>query len=228
MCISMHESIRALSLQLLTETKRNNHVTPTSYLELINTYKTLLDIRRSQVNLMQRRYTGGLDALAMAEESVNTMKQELIDLQPGLVQAQKDTEALTAKVEADIPGVEAQEAVGMKDEEANAKQAAEVQAVKDECEADLAEAIPILKSALEALDTISKPDLDAVKAMGKPPLGVQLAMKAVLVMLDTKPDKKNDPDTPGKKIDDWWSLAVRRLLNSDTLLTTLKEYNKGV
>lgn len=122
MCISMHESIRNLSLQLLNETKRNNYVTPTSYLELINTYKTLLGLRRGQVNLMQRRYTGGLDALALAEESVNTMKQELIDLQPGLAQAQKDTEALTAKVETAIPGVEEQKAVGMKDEEATAKQ----------------------------------------------------------------------------------------------------------
>jgi len=122
MCISMHESIRNLSLQLLNETKRNNYVTPTSYLELINTYKTLLGLQRGQVNLMQCRYTGGLDALALAEESVNTMKQELIHVQPGLAQAQKDTEALTAKVETAIPGVEEQKAVGMKDEEATAKQ----------------------------------------------------------------------------------------------------------
>ena len=224
-CITMHESVRVLSAKLLQETKRNNYVTPTSYLELINTYKTLLAIRRGQVNLLMRRYAGGLDALALAEYSVNTMKQELIDLQPGLEQAQKDTEALTAKVEAAIPGVEAQKAVGMKDEESTAKQAAEVQAVKEECEADLAEAIPILKEALKALDTIDKKDLDAVKAMGKPPQGVQLAMRAVMIMMDLKPEKKPDPDTPGKKIDDWWAPAVK-LLNSGTLLDSLKSYNK--
>ena len=39
------------------------------------------------------------------------------------------------------------------------------------------------------------------------------------------PEKKNDPDTPGKKIDDWWSPAVK-LLNSGTLLDSLKGYNK--
>lgn len=64
-------------------------------------------------------------------------------------------------------------------------------------------------------------DIDLVKAMGKPPAGVQLAMKAVLVMLETKPDKKPDPDKPGAKIDDWWQPAVR-LLGSGTLLPTLK------
>ena len=225
MCIAMHESVRLLSSQLLRETKRNNYVTPTSYLELINTYKTLLGQKRGQVNLMQKRYVGGLDALALAEDSVNLMKKELIDLQPGLEQAKVDTEALTAKVEATIPGVEEQKAISMKDEEATAKQAAEVQAVKDECEADLAEAIPILRDALKALDTIKKQDLDLVKNMGKPPVGVKLAMKAVMVMLDMKPDKVNDPDTPGKKIDDWWEPS-KRLLNQGTLLATLKEYDK--
>ena len=59
----------------------------------------------------------------------------------------------------------------MKDEAATAEQAAEVQKVKDECSADLAEAIPILNDALKALDTIKKQDLDLVKAMGKPPAG---------------------------------------------------------
>jgi len=40
----------------------------------------------------------GLGALALAEESVNTMKVELIALQPGLVKAQEETGELTAKV----------------------------------------------------------------------------------------------------------------------------------
>ena len=46
--------------------RRNNYVTPTSYLELINTYKTLLNVKRDQVNLQIKRYTGGLGALLLA------------------------------------------------------------------------------------------------------------------------------------------------------------------
>jgi hypothetical protein len=60
-------------------------------------------------------------------------------------------QALTAKVEAAIPGVEEQKKIGIQDEEATSLQAAAVQAVKDECEADLAEAMPILRDALKAL-----------------------------------------------------------------------------
>jgi len=150
-------------------------------------------VKRDRVNLLIKRYRGGLGALALAEESVNTMKEELIALQPGLKKAQEETAELTAQVNEKVPTVEAQKAVAMKDEAATAEQAAEVQKVKDECSADLAEAIPILNDALKALDTIKKQDLDLVKAMGKPPAGVQLAMKAVMVMLEMKPDKKAPP-----------------------------------
>jgi len=225
MCISMHQDAIAISEKFLASERRQNYVTPTSYLELINTYKTLLKVKRDEVNLLQKRYRGGLDALALAESSVGTMKTELIELQPGLVQAQKETQELTDQVEAKMPDVEAQKAIAQKDEAATAAQAAEVKKVKDECESDLAEAIPILNDALKALDTIKKQDIDLVKAMGKPPAGVQLAMRAVLVMLEMKPDKKPDPDKPGAKIDDWWGPAVR-LLGTGTLLPTLKSYDK--
>eukprot|EP00960_Hanusia_phi_P013114 383004-Hanusia_phi.AAC.2 len=225
MCIEMHVSARKMSEKFFTETRRRNYMTPTSYLELIGTYKTLLGVKRENVTMLIRRYKKGLEALSLAEESVGSMKQELLDLQPGLVKAQQDTAALTEKVEAKVPEVEAQKAVAQKDEEATAAQAADVKKVKDECEADLAEAIPILNDALKALDTIKKQDIDLVKSMGKPPAGVQLAMKAVLVMLEIKPEKKPDPDKPGARIDDWWSPAVK-LLGAGTLLQTLKEYDK--
>ena len=225
MCILMQVSVRDLTEKSWNETRRKNYVTPTSYLELINTYKSLLALKRDEVQLLIRRYRGGLGALSMAEDSVNVMKQELMDLQPGLARAAEETSALTEQVEAKVPEVEAQKAVAAKDEESTSQQADAVKAVKDECQADLDEAIPIVKDALKALDTIKKQDIDLVKAMGKPPPGVQLAMQAVMVMLQMKPEKKNDPDVPGKKIDDWWSPAVK-LLNTGTLLTTLKEYDK--
>ena len=47
--------------------------------------------------------------------------------------------------------------------------AATAKAMKEECEADLAEAMPALDAAVKALDTIKKPDIDLVKGMGNPP-----------------------------------------------------------
>lgn len=57
--------------------------------------------------------------------------------------------------------------------------AAAAQAIKDDCESDLSEAIPALEAALEALDTLKPSDITLVKSMKNPPSGVKLVMEAV-------------------------------------------------
>ena len=56
--------------------------------------------------------------------------------------------------EYDLWQVSATSELVAKDEAVASEQAAESQALKDECEADLAEAIPALEAALAALDTL--------------------------------------------------------------------------
>ena len=47
MCKEFHQSTRTLSNKFLDILQRHNYVTPTSYLELISTYKTLLARKRA-------------------------------------------------------------------------------------------------------------------------------------------------------------------------------------
>jgi len=49
MCKEIHQSTIQLSVRYLNELERHNYVTPTSYLELISTYKTLLAKKRRWV-----------------------------------------------------------------------------------------------------------------------------------------------------------------------------------
>lgn len=62
--------------------------------------------------------------------------------------------------------------------------AAAAQAIKDDCESDLAEAIPALEAALDALNTLTPQDITLVKSMKNPPFGVKLVMEAVSINLD--------------------------------------------
>ena len=66
-------------------------------------------------------------------------------------------------------------------------EAAKVKKIKDECEGDLAEAMPLLESALKALDTLTKNDITEVKGMKSPPAGVKLVLEAVCIMRNVKP-----------------------------------------
>ena len=71
MCKIFHESIRKMSEKYLAELGRHNYVTPTSYLELILTFKSLLQQKRNEISLMKNRYTNGLEKLAFAATQVN-------------------------------------------------------------------------------------------------------------------------------------------------------------
>ena len=66
MCKSFHQSTRLLSQRYVDELGRHNYVTPTSYLELISTYKTLLGKKRAEVMKLKNRYENGLEKLASA------------------------------------------------------------------------------------------------------------------------------------------------------------------
>ena len=104
---SLVNSIRSFYQSL----RRKNYVTPTSYLELIMTFKTLLDIKRQEIMTLKQRYVTGLEKLDFASSQVSVMQQELSDLQPELIKTSAETEKLMVKIEQDTVEVEAKKEV---------------------------------------------------------------------------------------------------------------------
>lgn len=49
LCVRFHEDVQQLSARFLAEQKRHYYVTPTSYLELLGSYKKLLARRQEEV-----------------------------------------------------------------------------------------------------------------------------------------------------------------------------------
>ena len=91
--------------------RRHNYVTPTSYLELIQTFKTLLRVKREETMALKNRYIIGLEKLEFAASQVSVMKDELIALQPKLVETSAETEKLMEKIAQDTVEVEAKKEV---------------------------------------------------------------------------------------------------------------------
>lgn len=89
MCKEFHQTTRALSTKYLSYLRRHNYVTPTSYLELISTYKNLLGKKRSEVLKLKKRYEMGLEKLESASDQVAGMQQQLEGLQPQLEESSK-------------------------------------------------------------------------------------------------------------------------------------------
>ncbi|XP_064633435.1 dynein axonemal heavy chain 12-like isoform X2 [Lineus longissimus] len=224
-CQYFHTSARILSEKYLEKLGRHNYVTPTSYLELINAFKTLLTKKQDETMKAKRRYVVGLEKLAFSAEQVAIMQTELEELQPQLVKTSAENEKMMIVIEKESVEVEEVSKRVRADEEIANEQAAAAKALKDDCEADLAEAIPALEAALAALNTLKPADITIVKSMKNPPSGVKLVMSAVCVMKDIKPDKINDPAGTGGKILDYWGPS-KKLLGDMTFLQMLKDYDK--
>ncbi|KAG2430891.1 hypothetical protein HXX76_009864 [Chlamydomonas incerta] len=225
MCMEFHVNVRALAVEFKQELGRHYYTTPTSYLELIQTYKELLASKRKQVHGLKRRYEVGLEKLLAAEQDVGAMKEELIALQPKLIETGKEVEETLKIVDKQTQEAEAKKVVVQGEEAVANEKAAAAKAIKDECEADLAVALPLLESALKALDTLTKADITEVKAMKNPPKAVKVVMEAVCQMLSIKPNKINDPANPSKKINDYWGPS-QGLLADTKFLDTLRAYDK--
>ena len=70
MCKNFQTSVRDMSERYYVTLRRHNYVTPTSYLELILTFKTLLNDKRNEVATARDRYIVGLQKLDFATSQV--------------------------------------------------------------------------------------------------------------------------------------------------------------
>nr|CAD7400377.1 unnamed protein product [Timema cristinae] len=182
MCQTFHTSTQDLSDEFFVRLGRHNYVTPTSYLELINTFKELLSKKRNEVLMGKARYETGIEKLDYAAKSVGVMQENLIALQPKLVVAAGQVQEMMAKVEKESADVAKVETVVKADEAVANEQAAAAQVIKDECDARLAEAMPILNAALAALNTLTGQDIAIVRTLKSPPKGIKLVMEAVCIL----------------------------------------------
>ncbi|XP_040459651.1 dynein heavy chain 7, axonemal [Falco naumanni] len=225
MCKSFHTSTIALSDLYRAELQRHNYVTPTSYLELISTFKSLLEKKRIKVMKMKRRYEVGLEKLNSATSQIALMQSELEALQPQLREASKQVDEMMVVIQKESLEVAKTEKVVKADEAVANEQAMAAKAIKDECDADLAQAMPRLESALAALDTLTAQDITVIKSMKSPPAGVKLVMEAICILKGIKADRIPDPTGSGRKIEDFWGPA-KRLLGDIRFLQSLHEYDK--
>jgi dynein heavy chain len=218
-------TVQDLTARMISELKRYFYVTPTSYLELINSFIATLKERRQMVMKAKWRYDTGLEKINDAKEQVSALQIELNDLEPVLEKAAQETGEMRERVEAEQAGaVEKKTLVEEEEAKANVQKAAASE-IKADCEKDLAAALPAYESAVEALSKLSKGDVGEVRGMKTPPAGVVLTAQAMCIMFEVKPVKVAAPDGKGK-VDDFWEAAKKELLADPRLLEKMVNFDK--
>lgn len=186
MCGFVHRSIEEESKVFFNELRRRVYTTPKSYLDLISLYMSMLQELQSAVDVKRQRMIVGVSKLEDTNAIVNTLRAELVKLEPVLVEKTIEAEHLLATVAVDsAEAAIVAEKVG-KEEAIVSKQAGETKVVADDAQRDLDRALPAMESAVKALKSLTKADITEVKSFANPPKAVQVVMDAVCVMLGEK------------------------------------------
>lgn len=155
----------------------------------------------------------GLTKLLETNDLVDTMKVNLSALEPILKQKSIDVDALMEKLAVDQQKADEVSAcpwgtithrnnrliyarqrrcrpqtrkMVMEDEAVAKVKAEETQAIADDAQRDLDEALPALEGANQALNSLDKADISEIKVFTKPPDLVMTVMQAVGILLNTK------------------------------------------
>lgn len=158
-----------------------------------------------------------------AAGQVVVMQKNLFDLQPKLKVLSEEADKIMVVIERETAEAEKKKEVVGADEAAANEAAAAAQAIKDDCESDLAEAIPALNAALGALNTLKPADVTVVKSMKNPPSAIKLVLEAVCVIRGIKAERRPNPD--GKMVEDYWGASLK-MLGDMKFLEHLKTFDK--
>jgi dynein heavy chain len=222
-CVDMQERVTTLADKYREELRRHYYVTPTSYIELINGFKQLLNFKRNELTRQINRYEEGLEKLIETQTKVTALQKEQEIRLPAVLQATKETQELKVNLLKQQGEAEEQQADCEKDKAATKEKSDAANAVKEDCDRDLQQAEPIKIDAEKALNTLKPADIDEVKGMKQPPAGVRLTMEVVINFFNIPPIMVPNPNGKGKS-PDYWETAKRTILTDSKLLPKLKDY----
>eukprot|EP00966_Prymnesium_polylepis_P167705 3876692-Prymnesium_polylepis.1 len=154
------------------------------------------------------------------------MQEELTALKPQLLNLKKEAEEMQVAVDKEVQEViEPKQEKVAEEEKAMSAVAMKAKGMKDECEAcsvKVLVAMVALNSAVAALDTIRKQDIDLIKGMNNPPATVRLILECVCVMMEVKPEKVKDPAGGNAEVDDFFGPAKKMMGDVKVFVGSLK------
>ena len=208
----VHLSVRTKSVVFKERLRRFNYVTPKSFLELIAFYKVLLSNKTNNLNKQIYRLDVGLSKLKKTSEDVAELRVDLDHTMVKVADKKKSTDALLVHIGEERAQAEIIEGKASA-EAAIAGEASDAAAVIEaEAEVELAKAKPAMDAANEAVNCLDKNSLGELRGFAKPPNGVDVCMKAVLMMME------------GEFKNHSWDRAKKMMSNLGQFLEDLKSY----
>jgi dynein heavy chain len=183
-----HADVVVATAKMKENVGRYNYVTPTSFLELVKGYRSLLSEKRGELLSSAVKLRNGVTKLVEARDEVETMSAELEIKKVQVDKAKKDCEEMLVGIVNDKRTADEKRKHVEAEAERIGREAAETNAIAEEAERDLGVALPALNKAMAEVDKLQKGDISEVKAYSKPPTLVVTTMAAVMTLFKGKTD----------------------------------------
>lgn len=231
-CVEMfkiiHQSVEEKVEEFKQTMRRITYVTPTSYLELLSSYKKLLKAQRTKVEKGINRLSRGLEVLKTASEEVDKLQKQLEENAPILAQTQIQVEETKKIIAEKTTKAEAVKSVVVVEEEEASRQAAEVKEIKDKADTELNQALPELEVAVKKVEAIDPGAFYSLKAIKKPsPSCVAVFKICCMFLLPNDKPPKQKGDAAESDPEGYWALSLQKFLSSPKdFLKSLVNYDR--
>lgn len=210
-CVAMHEVAERTSDCFGSEMQRYYFPTTNHFLDVVDQYQELLNIRTKAITVERDRIGIGLEKLIETAELVDVMEDEKDKAIPLLEEQQKRVKSIQEKLQEDNIRADVMRNAVLLDEEQtkvfgdyfnndallsdNFELTAinhfqmvkdETESIANEVERELESGLPALISAQDALKTINKTEVSDLRLLSKPPKLVQFVLEAVCILLGSK------------------------------------------
>jgi dynein heavy chain len=222
-----YESSMKQATEFMNNERRFAYTTPKSFLELIMLYTSMVGKKVDALEDQKDRLTNGLEKLRKTQLDVAELEEQLkvkaVVVKEKVDEATKFEEQVSIeKAQVDVEAAKA----GTEAENAN-KIAVTVNKQKADCERDLAEAEPLVRAAESALDVLDKKDFQELKALNKPPPGVDDVLFCAMHLQATI-DPSLDVDKKGNCKNITWQGALKMINAPERFLENLKAYKEEI
>ncbi|KAJ9508838.1 hypothetical protein QJQ45_028152, partial [Haematococcus lacustris] len=222
----LHVFVTSACQEYFEKFRRHVYVTPKSYLAFIQGYKELYSKKWAYTQELAVSIRGGLEKMYEAKNDVNKMKAELAVKNQELAVAAKEAEALLKQITESTTIAEKEKQKVAVIVDSVTKKAAEIAAVKDDAERDLAAAKPALDAALSALNSISSKDITSLKALKNPPDVIKRIFDCVLLLRHWRVDAVSWYDIKGAMVlAGTYDMAVK-MMSDMNFLSALMNFPK--
>jgi dynein axonemal heavy chain len=194
----------------LSKRGRHSYVTPKNFLDFVHGYLELLSTNNKKLNDAHERFGSGLTKLEQAAVQIQEMNIVLKKQKIVVDEKTEQNTELLEQISENKEKVEKQQALATAKQRELRELQGQILTKKEEAEEALAEALPALELAREALKHLRREDVTELRSFAQPHEAVQNVAQCVCVFMGYK-----DPS---------WKTA-KQMMTSITFLNDLLELN---